>query len=56
MSSRAQAISEIRAAALAAPEVRLEVVQEMRARLDRGALGPAPAEIARALVAQGVIG
>jgi hypothetical protein len=42
--------------ALAAPETRHEAVQEMRARLARGTLEPAALEIARALLAHGVMG
>lgn len=55
-SSGGRLASEVRAMALAAPETRHEAVQEMRARLARGTLEPAALEIARALLAHGVMG
>jgi flagellar biosynthesis anti-sigma factor FlgM len=55
LSNRAQAFQETRRAALAAPDVRTERVEEVRSRLAGGSLVPDPERIARALIAQGLV-
>ncbi|MBI3634966.1 MAG: flagellar biosynthesis anti-sigma factor FlgM [Candidatus Rokubacteria bacterium] len=55
LSARAQALQEVRRAALSVPEVRNDVVTETRGRVADGTLVPDPERIARALIDQGVI-
>jgi flagellar biosynthesis anti-sigma factor FlgM len=55
LSNRAQAFQETRRAALAAPDVRTDRVEDVRGRLASGGLVPDPERIARALLEQGVL-
>lgn len=55
LSARAQALQEARRAALAVPEVRTDVVEEVRGRVASGTLVPDPERIARALIDQGIL-
>lgn len=55
LSDRAQAFQEIRRAALAVPDVRIDRVEAVRAALADGSLVPDPERIARALLAQGLV-
>jgi negative regulator of flagellin synthesis FlgM len=56
LSQRAQTLQELRRAALESPDVRMERVDALRAKLADGSLVTDPARIARALLEQGVLG
>jgi len=56
LSDRAQTFQEVRRAALDVPDVRTDRVAAVRARLADGSMVPDPERIARALLAQGVLG
>ncbi len=55
LSERAQALQDARRAALAVPDVRTDVVDQVRRRLADGSLRPDPDRIAHALLAQGLL-
>lgn len=56
MSRAARALDEMRQTALASPEVREARVEHIRQAIAEGTYGPDPDRIARALVAQGLLG
>ena len=56
MSDQAQALQQLRLAALAVPEVRMDRVEALRRQLASGKLRPDPHRIAQALLSQGIIG
>jgi negative regulator of flagellin synthesis FlgM len=56
LSNRAQAFQEARRAALDVPDVRTDRVEALRRQVQSGSLVPDPDRIAKALLAQGVVG
>jgi flagellar biosynthesis anti-sigma factor FlgM len=55
VSDRAQALNDVRRAALAVPEVRQDRVDAVRKKLEAGALDPDPRRIAQALLEQSIL-
>jgi len=55
LSDQAQALQQVRRAALAVPEVREERVEEVRSGIADGSLVPDPGRIARALLDQHIL-